>query len=869
MGFFTSVTQVDKRILIADVTTKKAIMDIIKSLKEILSDIRYPRKLKNMGDYYAEVVAVVNPDGSSINDNNSVVRGGAKGATTAADVTSSNAGTDAQALDVMPFVQHSDGTLSRMQSTENGALHIGNASKKFRDGFALGYIDTAVWDATWINQGAGFVSFGGNSNASSYLRVNLDPYLAGTEFRLTSKETFKFPVRLGYGLSRSLAILGQEASVELVAVDNNGVVAENNSIPITPISGTVTITTNVATINFASPHPFKGGDRVSLYANTESRLNVPNVAATIVSPTQITVPCTLANGTYTAGGYVHFSDIFAYAKNAVGLICENTSATNATFATRRNGSSYRGINSTISTTAAVQSNTSPYTDAFNSAMDTEINVGMEDALYVSKAIDGLGAAAGNGRWGQGIPDEEFDYKLRLRFKQSPSFSKIAANIISSSKAGTTTATLVTDRPHNLVTGNLVQVYGCLDQTNFPNLTAAVACTVINPTTFQVIQGTASTTSTTGGIVCLNNGSVTLPGAINLAVASISRNSNVLTVTMNTTASGLIPGEMAWVGGMTGSASAYNGAYKTLAVAPVGETTTYKFESIGANFGSIATGGAVVKLADFRMHYIRSLEYTRLVAELSNSRGAADLSRATPVQGSVSISSGTITTGNVQNIINTLVADVASAAITTSTTTAAITPTMGVSFQVNIPVTAVTGANPTLDIAIECSDDTGTNWVRIYEFPRITATGIYRSPLLLMLGNRLRYVQTVGGTAPSFTRAINRLQSNAMPPLFLQFFDRALVPNTLNSTTATWFTESTDSVNIVIAMGAAATPPTLALQGSMDGIDWFQIGANIIPTANSATFVQVSNVQSRFNRMLVTSAGTGATLKYISTQFLGR
>lgn len=829
MGFFYC-TQVDKRILIADVTTKKAIMDIIKSLKEILSDIRYPRKLKNMGDYYAEVVAVVNPDGSPI---------GAYG-------VNINLATSA-------------GDTEAAKATESGALYVGNALKKFRDEFATGVIDPEIWDTKWTNQGNGFISFGGNAAGSKYLCLNLDPYQGESEIRLTSKDMYSLPVRLGFGWSLSQRIVGQEFAVELIGCTADGVVQENPAVALIPISGTITVAANVATINTAVPHGLKGGDRICLINNTEARLNVGPVVVTPVTAKQFTVPLTLANGTYTAGGSIYWADPLAYAFNGASYIAENTTATNAIAVTRRNGSAMRSTLMTISTTAASRTNTAPYSDAWNAANANEMLLNMEEAMYISRYADSFSSAVGNIRYDQTVPDEGYFYKIRIRFKQLPNFTKITANILTATKTGTTTATFVTDRPHNLVTGQFVQLYGMRDQANFPNQGTAIAVTVIDATTFTAVCGTASTTNTTGGVVVLAQ-VTTLPGSLNFSVQSIARSSNVLTATLNAAVSGLIAGEYCCLAGMNGAAAAYNGFYKVLRLV----ASTVELESLGADFASINTGGAMVKMTDARIHNLRLMDYSRHVVEIANARGSLDAAKAVPVQGSVYI-----TTGNVQNIINTLVADVASAAITTSTTTAAITPTMGVSFQVNIPVTAVTGANPTLDIAIECSDDTGTNWVRIYEFPRITATGIYRSPLLLMLGNRLRYVQTVGGTAPSFTRAINRLQSNAMPPLFLQFFDRALVPNTLNSTTATWFTESTDSVNIVIAMGAAATPPTLALQGSMDGIDWFQIGANINPTANSATFVQVSNMQSRFNRMLVTSAGTGATLKYISTQFLGR
>jgi len=74
------------------------------------------------------------------------------------------------------------------------------------------------------------------------------------------------------------------------------------------------------------------------------------------------VPCTLANGTYTAGGPVVWADAFAYVKNAVGLLHENATVTNASFNTRRNGTKTFSTNTTIATTTALQANTSPYTE---------------------------------------------------------------------------------------------------------------------------------------------------------------------------------------------------------------------------------------------------------------------------------------------------------------------------------------------------------------------------------------------------------------------------------------------------------------------------------------------------------------------------
>ena len=207
-----------------------------------------------------------------------------------------------------------------------------------------------------------------------------------------------------------------------------------------------------------------------------------------------------------------------------------------------------------------------------------------------------------------------------------------------------------------------------------------------------------------------------------------------------------------------------------------------------------------------------------------------------------------------------VADVASAALTATATTAAFTPTFGASYQVVIPVTAVTGTTPTMDVGIEESDDSGTNWFRVYDFPRITATGVYRSPKLPMVGNRVRYVQTVAGTTPSFTRSVNRSQSSDTAPFLRQLVDRALVPNTLNSVTGSLNVQQCRSVQMVVNMGAiTTTAPALQLEGSDDnGTTWYALGSPLTAVASSTVQVTVANVQAGLIRARVSTGGVGAT-----------
>lgn len=768
-----------------------------------------------------------------------------------------------------------DGTIVIPNATENESLAVGNFIQKFRDGFVVGQPDLAVWDQTWVNQGSSFVSGGGNSSGSSYMKISMCPITSGSEYFLTSKSSFRFPVRFAYGLTLSQRILGQEVELSLVGVDGSSVVETIPTFADLPILGTITVATNVATINFASAHGLNGGDRVILSGNVDSRLNVGPVVVTVVTTTQITVPLTLANASYTAGGVVEWADPMGMAKNSVSMNHDTVTVTNSTFNARRNGAKFRTSVATILTTVATQTNANPFTDALNPAGETEIIANMEEVFFSNRAIDTIAAATG-ARYTNGIPDEEKEYKIRIRVKNLDNLTVAIAKIVSIAKTGTTTATVVTDIAHGLTTSDWVQIYGVRDQTNFPNLTAqTVVASIISPTSFTIVIGTASTTSSVGGGVWKVQGSVLAPGVIGQVAASISRTSNVLTIVGNTTWAGLIPGDTIHLYGCDAtSLGLYDGAYKVLQMT----TTFLRVESIGADFTTINCGGAVIKRTDARLHFIRLADYTRHAVEIANARGVIDNARAVSVTGPVTITSGTVTTVSTVSTVTTVgsvtsanlaipgtIADVASAALTTTTTTATLTPTFGVSYQVNIPVTVVSGTSPTLDVSIEESDDTGTNWYKVYDFPRITATGIYRSPHLPFFGNRVRYVQTVGGATPSFTRAINRLQSNypALPQR--QLIDRTISLTTLNSTTPIILARDCgNATQLIVSVGAiTTTAPAIQLEGSDDfGTTWYSIGSPLTAVANSTVQATVIDINAAALRARVSTAGVGVTANYV-------
>ena len=232
---------------------------------------------------------------------------------------------------------------------------------------------------------------------------------------------------------------------------------------------------------------------------------------------------------------------------------------------------------------------------------------------------------------------------------------------------------------------------------------------------------------------------------------------------------------------------------------------------------------------------------------------------------VTVSSGTVTTVSTVSSVTSanlaipgIVADVASAALTTTTTTAAIAPGAGVAYSVNIPVTAVSGTDPILDVSIEESDNTGTNWFKVYDFPRISSVGIYRSPVLRLRGNRVRYVQTVGGVSPSFTRSINRLQLSGASSLVSQFIDRTIDLNALGSTSPTYFVEGMTDISVTVRCTAQSSAAQVAIEFSDDGINWIRNPRTLTTVSGFSPPLETAP-HWKFLRLITASAGFGIVL----------
>jgi hypothetical protein len=756
-----------------------------------------------------------------------------------------------------------------------------NIETELRESFET-YNTATTWQQSVAS--GDIVQLDGNAVSASYLVISKNPLTADTESYVESQATFPCPLEAIVGLGMSQRVLGQELSLEYVSTGTPIPLPSDIAISsIVQATTTLTVTTTAA-------HGLVAGMRIGIRGITsDSRLNYPClVVANITSSTVFTATAgpmgTIASvnsGPHTSQGFVYFRSAMGGAPDGYSQIFENASATNASMYVRSESGdvypsgTFAGNHSvTVGSTASVQAVAANYSYAFVPTNEYRSLLQADRIQYYDAAIDTVNQPTARRNVTQVVPRATQSYKLRFRFTNDKSLTVPTAKIVSASKAGSTTATITTSTAHGLTTGDFIVIYGIRDQTNFANLTTATAV-VSTPTstTFTIAFGASTTATSYGGMVSRVNGA-----NIPAAYTTVAIQSATVTATDLTLVGGanwaFVVGDYVNVYGCrdnsTGADLAVDGVYKVASVV----TTTAILLPIGSTvlpspFGSTNCGGTVIKRTDARISYVRLFEYLREKVEVLNK---SDNFSAIPIVGNIGTVSTVSTINTAQLAYNNGVNDIASAALTSTATSSAITPgSTALSAEYNVIVTAVSGTNPTLDVVVQESDDSGTNWYDIYHFPRITATGQYRSPLIPLTGNRIRYVRTIGGTGtPSFTNAVNRIQSQTSNPLQRQFFDRTVAPNTLNSTSPSFFTEGCVDLVVMVNMGAiTTTAPTFALQVSADNTNWVQLGADITTAASSTSILQVSNAQARFSRLLVKSAGSGATLGYVMVKGVGK
>ena len=757
--------------------------------------------------------------------------------------------------------------------------------------------------------GGDFINTSRSSNGQQFVEISIDPLSVGeTQTTVEFKRPVRFPLYAEIEASLSQRTYGDYAVMEITdKVSKDAEPIEYNIVSISQSSTRLTVTLDL---------PFDGwlGSWIDIYGLADSRFNYTNAAIetmsldkktlTITTRDEATIPSLTATPNST-GGKLKRQAKLQNARNAVGMRFTGLATTSAAFMSRFDGGSIKEAGTLTGARLATNASTAPtYTSGINGQVEIKptsryrIEVEPEIITFMDKAIDNASASYALRQSFTAVkPSRDIDYYIRFRAVSPRSISRPVAKIVSAVKAtASTTATITTDVPHGLNVDSYVTIYGINNQTVFANLTAATkVSSIVSDTVFTIVIGTATIATSYGGYVSLCNGGVTQSGAIAQVVQSVAVDANgFVTLVGNGTWAGL--GGIGEYVNLLGVRNSTNGAdlgvdgvYRvsnfsttTLVLEPVKDLNgIIAINGLGQDLsptvGVIPTtnaGGAVLLRTTLRSHDFVAASYSQSVMNISG-QGTQRADKAIPTMGMggiitayqgnpAAVSSTTGLGGWIVNPATAGIPDIASAAITATATSAAIANNLGNGFQVNISVTAATGTNPTLDVRVEESFDGGANWVTLYEMQRITAVGSYNSPILRASGRHIRYVQTVGGTSPSFTRAVTR---NVLP--FIQaepqkrLMDRSIVLTTLNSVTPVLFSGAANNVQLVINLGTATTPPALQIEGSEDGINFYPIGSPLTGVASSTVQLTIAGVSATFVRARVSTVGATVVAGYVS------
>ena len=792
--------------------------------------------------------------------------------------------------------------------------NVGNVREKWKVGFSN--LTQLTDNFTQISAGAGDLIFAdGNVAGSSYIDICKCALTPGTETVYLAKKAFRVPYVADLGIGFSQRFNGQDFYAEWVAVnaDADGNVISVKSTNSTPpasnaLSANITVATNVWTVTLTDSvwTYIRPGDWITISGCADSRLNVGKVLVTAIgagASNVINISSTLADGTYTGwtGGVVNFVCPCGYADLVHSTNFYGTSNSNADTISRNGVEDSTGNNNRARVTnwnpgntqfdSAVPNEggfnyaTQKYTRPFRAKGNLRVEHVTGSLLWLTKDQDSTSAVRSTSFRESEVPAQDQWYALRLRAVNLPNLSVLVGTnraITAISKSGSTTWT-VTCPGHGLTVNDRVRIYGVRDQTNFANIATDTAVnSVIDANQFTIISTTGTATSYGGWVIRVNGGAVPTVSAISVQSYHKSFDSLRLVLTGNTTWVGTY-GNIVDLQGLVNSSNAHIpelcGKYRIARIS----TTTIELDpmegqaaAIAAITGTVNAGGTFIQNTSMRIHYARVIDYFRMLLDTTAMQNVE--ARAFPTRvvagsiGATQSTRATVGSGWYVEPDNLLVNDIASAAITGTTTSGTITPTpVGGAAVFNVVVTSSSGTTPTLDVSVEESDDTATNWYRIYDFPRITGNDIYRSPQIPLNGNRIRYVRTVGGTSPSFTMAVNRIIHQMVTPTkYRQRFDRAVSLTTLNATTVDVWTGGAGRAQLVFNVGAIiTTAPQLQIEGSDDnGVSWYAIGSPLTAVDSSTVQLTVTGIVAERIRARVSTAGVGVTAGYVLIRSYG-
>ena len=434
-------------------------------------------------------------------------------------------------------------------------------------------------------------------------------------------------------------------------------------------------------MTLASPLPAVGlnnavyaGDWINITGLVDNRLNYPNACINYISPDRTVIAVGFSDEavlpslavpviTPTPGtAQVNFYNNMSGARNGFGLRLTGTTATSAAIVSIFGGDDNQVSGTLMGDHRVTIGTTAPTYVAGSNIGSYEIRAStrfmLECGLGASTVLD-KGEQA-NAQWTQRDtprtsvkPASGARLLPRFRLFKPVSMSRPIAKIVSAVKTGTTTATVTTDAPHGLVTGNWVTVKGARDVTNFAPITTPVQVTVTGANTFTIVWGGAVNATTYGGSVVIANGGRDQPGIVAQTVSSVvsrvAADGNWLDVIGNTTWAGMNRGDYVDLHGvrtdLTGEDLGLDGAWEVadlngtlMVLRPIFNIFGVRVSPALGTLASTNCGGAVIIRPTLRSHDLSVRYWSETVIGIDG-QGTTRLDKAMPaaiVSGNVGI-----------------------------------------------------------------------------------------------------------------------------------------------------------------------------------------------------------------------------------------
>lgn len=775
------------------------------------------------------------------------------------------------------------------------SINPDNTGVEWRDEFSTLPVVGTNWQRV-SQTGTAAVRLEGNAAGARYLCITLDPRDPTASYDLIASSTRAMlaPFRVGFAITLSRRSLYSLCSFGMVGLDASGGLSMIDAAASTiSLTGGIVVNTNVATATATAAHGLIVGQRVSIYGNADPRVNGYYLIATTPTPTTFTYALTIGNATYGSTATALPIEAAMGAQDSMTVLTRDLTSGNADMVVRCEGlSAYAnqwnpGNTWDLSAVPNTGVNyTAPYTYAHQPNRVMEFVNEKDWCGVLMSPVDSTSSMTAVMTRDQNIPfSASGGYVPRLKVQNLPNTSVPVGSIKTISKSGSTTAT-ITMTGHGLTTTDFITIYGVRDQTNFANQnTSIVVASVIDANTFTVAFGASATATSYGGTVFRAQGGSQPTAIATSSIQSIGVANGRLIATFLASQGTFTVGESICLTGLVDSTntlqSSYEGLYRVASSSVVSFTTELEpLQSQTVPTGTLTVSGTFFAAPDVRLHFLRAQAHGRVGVEIESSRASTRQQSSVPVSwsGSNPINVAQIGGSTASTSLDTLganralgVFDVApistteraSAALTTSGNSGTISDALGQTYCGLINVTAVSGTTPTLDIILQESYDAGTTYQDLYQVQRITATGTYLIPPMILVGRR-RYNYVVAGTTPSFTFAITTMRGSLASGYVRQTFDRTIVPNTLNSTTPSFYVEGCKTFGLfVVSAAGASVAPVYTVEFSSDNSNWWTSTSTVTGTASSVQAAAATcPFSAKWMRARITTAGTGAVQTYV-------